>query len=61
MTVECAFGVLSSRFHFLMRMVLSPNVATSVVKAACVLHNFLVKVNDPLMQYIEAKLNADLE
>ncbi len=42
-------------------MVLSPDIASSLVKAACVLHNFLAKPNDPLVQSMEAKLNAELE
>ncbi len=62
MCVECTFGVLTTRFHFLMRrMTLSPDVATTLVKAACVLHNYLMRPNDPLVQATEAKLNADLE
>ncbi len=40
---------------------LCPDVATTLVKAACVLHNFLMRPNDPLVQATEAKLNADLE
>ncbi len=62
MVVECAFGVMSSRFCiFMRRMVLSPEVATTVVKAVCALHNFLAKPNDPLVQSYKAKLNADLD
>ena len=62
MCVECVFGVLSSQFHFLLRhMVLSPDMASVLVKAACMLHNFLVKPNDPLVQAMEVKLNAELE
>ncbi len=62
MCIECAFGVLTSRFCFLTRrLLLSPDVATTCVKAASVLHNFLIKTNDPLIQAMEAKLTTELE
>ncbi len=62
MCVECTFGVLIQRFHFLMGcIVLSPDVASLLVKSACMLHNFLAKPNNPLVQAMEAKLNAELE
>ncbi len=54
--IECAFGILSSRFCFLLRrMMLSPQVATICVQAVAVLHNFLLKDVDPFVQQVEAR------
>ena len=39
----------------------SPDDASTLVKVACVLHNFLAKPNDKLLLAIEAKLHAELE
>ena len=62
MTIECTFGILSSRFRFLLcRMMLSPSMATVCVEATCVLHNFLLKDSDTLVQEIEAKTQQALE
>ena len=62
MCIECAFGILTSWFCFLMQcMILSPDMASVIVKAACVLHNYLAKGNDPIVQDMEAKLFAELE
>ncbi len=59
MTVECAFGILSSQFRFLLRrMVLSPTMATKVIKAACVLHNYLIRDNDPFVLEGERRLQV---
>ena len=45
MAVESTFGILASRFRFLYcRLILSPDMATTLVKAACVLHNFPKKM-----------------
>ena len=44
MSVECAFGVLTQRSRCLSRkMFCTCDTAEAVVKAACVLHNFLLK------------------
>ncbi len=44
MSVECAFGILTQRFRCLSRkMFWTCDTAESVVKAACILHNFLLK------------------
>ncbi len=42
-------------------MVLSPDVATVLVKAACVLHNYLMRDSDPLVQAMETKIMLQLE
>ncbi len=60
--VECSFGILTSRFRFLLRrMTLSPNIAMTVVKASCVLHNFLVKDNNPFVQAAIQRQNMKLK
>ena len=42
MVVECAFGVLSSQWRLYRRQLeVGPEVAEKLVKATCVLHNFL--------------------
>ncbi|XP_034093001.1 protein ANTAGONIST OF LIKE HETEROCHROMATIN PROTEIN 1-like [Gymnodraco acuticeps] len=42
LVVECAFGILSSRWRMFRRAITtSPEVTELCVKAACVLHNFL--------------------
>ncbi len=62
MTVECAFGILSLRFRFLLRrMILSPGTAIKVIKAACVLHNFLTTDSDPFVLDAERKMQAALQ
>ncbi len=62
MVVECALGVLSSQFYFLMRrMMLSPPMASLCIQAACVLHNYLLKDLDPFVQEVEAKLQKYLK
>ena len=54
MTVECAFGILASRFRFLhRRLILSPEMAIKVVKAACILHNCLTQEGDSFTSRIE--------
>ncbi len=62
MCVECTFGILSSRFRFLLQqMMLSPAMATICIQAACVLHNFLVKNSDPFVQQIEVRAHTALQ
>lgn len=42
LVVECAFGILASRWRMYRRVIVtSPEVAELCVKATCVLHNFL--------------------
>ena len=61
MCVECSFGILSSRFRFLFWcMTLSLGVATSMIKATCVLHNFLLKDSDPFVQAAVCRMNAKI-
>ncbi len=60
MCVECSFRIMSSRFRFLLQhMILSPPTATSTIKAAYVLHNFLVQ--DPFVQASVEKMNTQLQ
>lgn len=41
--VECAFGILTSRWRVVLnRLQMSPDYVDSVVMAACILHNFLM-------------------
>ena len=64
MCAECTFGILSSRFRFLLqRRILSPAMATTYVQAACVLHNFLLQDadRDPFVQYMEVKSQTALK
>ncbi len=42
-------------------MTLSPEMASILVRAACVLHNFLMRESDPLVQAVEARLTAQLD
>ncbi len=44
MTVECVFGILSQQFHCLARkMYCTEETVEAVMKAVCVLHNYLLK------------------
>lgn len=43
-TVECAFGMLAHKFRlFLTQIEFNPEKASKIVKAACILHNFIKK------------------
>ncbi|KAM5138088.1 uncharacterized protein ACMZJ9_016663 isoform 2-T2 [Mantella aurantiaca] len=43
-TVECTFGVLSNKWRILHKtMQMTPENATNVIKATCVLHNYVCK------------------
>ena len=43
-TIECAFGMMTSKFKCLASvMEVSPPIAMKVVKACCILHNFIRK------------------
>ena len=58
--VENAFGILAQRFRFLNRRIaLAPQNVDKVVKAACVLHNWLCETRDVPALY--ATLNPDGE
>ncbi len=58
MLVECAFGIMSQCFRCLSRkMYCSLDTAESMVKAVCVLHNYLLK-QDNLAQDVQHDLYA---
>ena len=45
-TIENAFGLLSARFRFLLGTIeLPPEKVDIAVKAACILHNFLLSLS----------------
>lgn len=45
-SVECCFGMLASKFRLLLTQIeCKPEKATHIVKAACILHNF-IKMHD---------------
>lgn len=47
MVIECAFGILSSRWRVLhTKMNMKPSNADSVVTAACILHNYLLNPSE---------------
>ncbi|XP_056120075.1 uncharacterized protein LOC130097301 [Rhinichthys klamathensis goyatoka] len=47
MVIECAFGILSSRWRVLhTKMNVKPSNADSVVTAACILHNYLLNPSE---------------
>lgn len=47
MVIECAFGILSSRWRVLhTKMNVNPSNADSVVTAACILHNYLLNPSE---------------
>ena len=55
MTVECTFGILAQRFRiFNRRIPLSIDNADKIIKAACVLHNFLTEDKEVDRMYAEA-------
>ena len=61
MTVECTFGILAQRFHiFNRRIPLSIENADKVIKAACVLHNFLTEDKEVDRVYAEANPTRDI-
>ena len=58
MSVECAFGILSSRWRMLQRhLILSPEMAGHTVRAVCVLHNILTKLSDHFTQSVEDNIH----
>lgn len=61
MVVECAFGILSSRWRVLYtRMNLKPKNADSVVIAACILHNYLIHPSGNQRWLDEAEERGDV-
>lgn len=58
--IENAFGILSTRWRILRRpMILNPQNACAVIKATCVLHNFLMRTNTS-MYCPESFVDCDL-
>ncbi|XP_050301464.1 uncharacterized protein LOC126739712 [Anthonomus grandis grandis] len=52
-SVECAFGILVSKFKILERPILcSPQKVDKIVKAICVLHNFIRKMDGKMSEPI---------
>nr|CAH7746041.1 unnamed protein product [Callosobruchus chinensis] len=55
-TVECSFGILSSRFRIFQKPVeISVDSVVHVVKAACVLHNYLL-INSPMLEPVTEEI-----
>ncbi len=60
MVVECAFGILASHFCFLThRITCHPDLATGMIKAACVLHNFFQDMGDPICRSTVEEILAE--
>ncbi|KAK0133604.1 Protein ALP1-like [Merluccius polli] len=60
LVVECAFGILASRWRMYRRMIAtSPQVAEVCVKATCVLHNFLRRKK--LQRWRRRRVEPDIE
>ncbi len=58
MTVECAFGILASRWRCLWgRLGVSTQVAITCVKACCVLHNMLARTRDMWSRRVESMIH----
>ncbi|KAK7910508.1 hypothetical protein WMY93_015192 [Mugilogobius chulae] len=56
MVVECAFGILATRWRLLYRKInLLPENVDSLVIAACILHNFLLNPTDNVRLLEEAE------
>ena len=48
--VENAFGILAQRWHiYQCRLLLAPDMANVVVRARCILQNFLTKPSDKIV------------
>lgn len=61
MVVECAFGILASRWRiFHTRINMKPENAESVVTAACILHNFLINPAENQRLLDEAEERGDV-
>nr|CAH7720791.1 unnamed protein product [Callosobruchus chinensis]CAH7766622.1 unnamed protein product [Callosobruchus chinensis] len=55
-TVECSFGILSSRFRIFQKpFEISVDSVVHVVKAACVLHNYLL-INSPMLEPVTEEI-----
>uniref|UniRef100_A0A673H1W4 Zgc:194221 n=1 Tax=Sinocyclocheilus rhinocerous TaxID=307959 RepID=A0A673H1W4_9TELE len=62
-TVECAFGILTTQWRLYRRIIgVSPGVAEDVVKATCILHNFLRwKASDEEVNECQANVPAEAQ
>lgn len=59
-TVECAFGVLTNKWRVLHTPILvEPEFCDNIVKACCILHNFVRKRDGS--NYEDAELNCDVQ
>jgi len=59
-TVECAFGVLSNKWRVLHTpLLVEPNFADEIIKACCILHNYVRQRDGASYEDMESNLLVD--
>jgi len=54
--VECAFGMMSKKFHILQRsMLVHPDFATTITLACCVLHN-MIRMKEGIINDVHSEM-----